>query len=510
MALTKAFWIKRSSDASSTSVDVESLLSMNDCLDAVYSYIQREMIANEKAVSRMDTKQQRNFTRKLIDQYVAAMKPMVRGFVTDTGMPEFNKLMNALHDELLNWGILTAAMEDPDISEIQGNDYKTIYVERSGKQTLYRNELTGQIISFNSAEDMLKIANKLLRFSEVSLSRNQALQGAMTMEGFRVAACDPSVAAPDKGNYGLEDKSPMFVIRKYGSKPPDLPMLIGFHSITLEQAEFLKILAKTGIPIVICGATGSGKTVLLQSILNNRVLTNRLAVVEDQSELNAHVRNPDGVDQSNTIQFEARPAPPNGNPPLTFPTFLNVTMQLLRMTPRIIVLGEMRTDEIVSQAITAAYTGHGLYSTIHAENVVDCVTRITTAIQSTSAGIPYDINMQKVCSAIPFIMSQQRLDDGSRKLLEFAEIEGTEIKDGKMVPKVNMLFKFIPDGEGIHPEDNKLHGDFYHMHRVSAKMEEKLKLKALTKQELNVLLAGPKDGEEPTICHFEEPATKEA
>lgn len=510
MALKKAFWIRRSSDATTSSLDIESMLSMDDCLDAVYTYIQRAMIENEKAVSRMDFKAQRRYTETLIDQYVADMKPVVAGFVTSAGVPQFNLLTNALRDELLDWGVLTSAMEDPEISEIQGNDYKTIYVERNGKQTLLTNPLTDEIVSFKSADDMLKITNKLLRFSEVSLSRNQALQGGMTIEGFRVAACDPSVDAPDKGAHGLEDKSPKFVIRKYGSKAPDLPMLIGYHSITVEQATFLKILAKTGIPIVICGATGSGKTVLLQSILNNRVLTNRVAVVEDQSELNAHVRNEDGVDMSNTIQFEARPTPPSGNPPLTFPTFLNVTMQLLRMTPRIIVLGEMRTAEIVSQAITAAYTGHGLYSTVHADNVVDCITRITTAIQSTSAGIPYEINMQKVCSAIPFILSQQRLDDGSRKLLEFAEIEGTEVVDGKVVPKVNMLFKFISDGMGLHPEDGKLHGDFYQLNHVSKKMEEKLKLKALTKEELDILLAGPEPGEDPWLCTFEEKKGAEA
>lgn len=503
MALTKSFWINRTKLDTTVNVDAESLLSMNDCLDAVYAYIQRELVLNEKAVSSMSFKEQRKYTEALIDQYVADMKPLVHGFVTDTGNPEFNLLATAIKDELLNWGILTSAMEDPDISEIQGNDYKTIYVERNGKQTLLTNPLTDEIVSFNSAEDMLKIANKLLRFSEVSLSRNQALQGAMTMEGFRVAACDPSVDAADKGENGLEAKSPKFVIRKYGSKPPDLQMLINYHSVTVEQARFLKVLAKTGIPIVICGATGSGKTVLLQSILNNRVKENRLAVVEDQSELNAHMRNEDGIDMSNTIQFEARPAPPNTVPPLTYPTFLNVTMQLLRMTPRTIVLGEMRTDEIITQAITAAYTGHGLYSTIHADSVLDCITRITTAIQSVSAGIPYEINMQKVCTAIPFIISVQRLDDGSRKMLEFAEIEGTEVINGKTVPKINILFKFVPDGLGLHEEDGMLHGDFYHINRVSKSMEERLKLKALTKEELSVLLDGPKQGESATLCTFE-------
>ena len=341
---------------------------------------------------------------------------------------------------------------------------------------------------------MLKIANKLLRFSEVSLSRNGALQGGMTREGFRVAVCDPSVAAPDKGENQLKDKSPMFVIRKYGSTPPSLEKLIGWHSVTIQQANFMKILAKTGLPIVICGATGSGKTVLLQSILNNRVPTRRLAVVEDQSELNARMRDENGIDKSNTIQFEARPTPPSGTAPLTFPTFSNVTMQLLRMTPRLIVLGEMRTDEIVSQAITAAYTGHGLYSTIHAENVEDCVTRMTKCVQATSNGTPWDVNMQTVCAAIPFIISQQRLDDGSRKMLEFSEIEGTIMKDGKLMPKVNTLFKFISDGQGIHPEDGKLHGEFYQINKLSSKMMERLKLKALTKDELNILLSGPEPG----------------
>lgn len=502
MSLTKSFWINRTKTEATESVDAESLLSMSDCLDAVYAFIQRELVLNEKAVSTMTFKEQRKYTEALIEQYVADMKPLVHGYVKKGNVPEFNLLVTALKDELLNWGILTAAMEDPEISEIQGNDYKTIYVERNGKQTLLTNPLTDEIISFNSAEDMLKIANKLLRFSEVSLSRNQALQGAMTMEGFRVAACDPSVDAADKSENGLEVKSPKFVIRKYGSKPPDLSMLINYHSITVEQARFLKILAKTGIPIIICGATGSGKTVLLQSILNNRVKENRLAVVEDQSELNAHMRNKDGVDMSNTIQFEARPAPPNTVPPLTYPTFLNVTMQLLRMTPRTIVLGEMRTAEIISQAIIAAYTGHGLYSTIHADSVSDCITRITTAMQSVSSGIPYEINMRQVCTAIPFIISEQRLDDGSRKMLEFSEIEGVDIINGEAVPKINTLFKFVPDGLGLH-EDGKLHGDFYHTSRVSKKMEDRLKLKALTKEELAVLLDGPREGEAPILCTFE-------
>lgn len=492
MALTKGFFTARRSESAGS--DLASCISFEQCVDILYSYINQCTLEQESTVENMNYAQVRKFTADCIVNYVSSKHPLVNGFVDETGRAEYGRLTKALTDEVLDWGVLTDAMQDPNVSEIQGNDYKSIYVEKNGKTDLLRSDITDKIITFESADDMLKIANKLLRFSEVSLSRNGALQGGMTREGFRVAVCDPSVAAPDKGENQLKDKSPMFVIRKYGSTPPSLEKLIGWHSVTIQQANFMKILAKTGLPIVICGATGSGKTVLLQSILNNRVPTRRLAVVEDQSELNARMRDENGIDKSNTIQFEARPTPPSGTAPLTFPTFSNVTMQLLRMTPRLIVLGEMRTDEIVSQAITAAYTGHGLYSTIHAENVEDCVIRMTKCVQATSNGTPWDVNMQTVCAAIPFIISQQRLDDGSRKMLEFSEIEGTIMKDGKLMPKVNTLFKFISDGQGIHPEDGKLHGEFYQINKLSSKMMERLKLKALTKDELNILLSGPEPG----------------
>lgn len=509
MSLNKSFFLsRRGVNANDDDVAVtENLIQLSSCIDTLYSYIQGEMINNEANVQVMTMQEQRNFTKELINQFVQKYMPKVEGFVRADGSLEVDRLTIALKDELLNWGILTTAMEDPNISEIQGNDYKSIYVERGGEQQLLRNPLTDEIISFSSAEEMLKIANKLLRFSEVSLSRNKALQGGMTIEGYRVAAVDPSVAAPDKADGGLEDKSPMFVIRKYGSRPPDLDFLRQtYHSITVEQQDFLTILARTGIPIVICGATGSGKTVLLQSILNNRIPTRRLAVVEDQSELNAHQRDENGVDHSNTIQFEARPAPPGTEVDLTYPTFLNVTMQLLRMTPRLICLGEMRTDEIVAQAITAAYTGHGLYSTIHADSVEDCVMRITSAVQAISSSIPFEINMRKVCSSIPFILSQQRLEDGTRKLLEFAEIEGVEYRDGALVPKINMLFKFVPDlSQRTSEDDRKTYGNFYQVGRLSNKMIEKLKLKSLTQHEMEILSSGPAPGEPPILCTFTRP-----
>lgn len=504
MALDKGFWFSRKSDQVSMDSSIESIMTLETCLDALYGYITAKMVENEKAVSTMTIKEQHRYTGELIGEFVAQKNPIVDGFVNkETGVTEPNRLIATLTNELLGWGILTDAMEDPEVSEIQVNDYKSIYVEMHGETQLLRDKFTGKHVCFESAEEALKIANKLLRFSEVSLSRSGALQGGMTMEGYRVAATDPSVQAPDKAEGGLEDKSPMMVIRKYGNEPPKLEKLIEWHSISVEQVEFMKALAKTGLPIVVCGATGSGKTVLLQAILNNRVLNRRLAIVEDQSELNAHVRDENGIDLSNTIQFEARPTPPSGEAPLTYPTFLNVVMQLLRMTPRTIVLGELRTAEIVSQAMTAAYTGHGLYTTIHANSVVDCITRMTKCVQEMSNGTPWNVNMQTVCTAVPFILSQQRLDDGSRRLLEFAEIVGTKIVDGQMVPDVNMLFEFISDpSRKRSDEDINIYGDFYQVGKISEGMAKKLALKALTKRELDVLLSGPAKGEAPILCTF--------
>lgn len=503
MAHSKMYWVKRTSKSSGTSAQVidTDAMSMDVCLDILYDRINKQSASDSVSLQEMSAADVREYTKQIIADYITKERPAVKGYVTSAGL-ELKKLAVALENEILDWGCLTDAMNDETISEIQGNDYKSIYVERKGVTEPYRNKITGKLITFKSPEDMQAVANKLLKASEVSLSRNFALQGGMTLEGYRVAAVDSSVAAPDKGDNAHEVKSPMFVIRKFSKHKYTLNDLIAFGSMSHQMARYIKVLAKAGLSVIVAGATGSGKTVLLQCLLDLRNKNKRTAVVEDQSELSAHFRDANGCDTSNTFQFEAKPVPPNSEVALSYPSFENIITQLLRMTPRIITLGEMRTSSIINLAMTAADTGHTLYTTIHAKSVRDCISRIAKAVQTEMPTIPYDIILETICRAVPFMLSQQRLDDGSRKLLEVSEIVGVHTVNGKVEPHINTLFKFVPDGQGLH-SDGKIHGNYVQVGRVSEGMREELALKALTKEELQILTEGPAAGESGVVGTFE-------
>lgn len=500
MGVKKDDWLKRIS-STDTVENSETLMSYDQCLDKVYAAISSANVENAELIDQMSPTQLYEYTRNLIQQTVAEKRFSVAGFVKD-GKAELNRLTTTLQSDITDYGPLTEAMHDESITEIQVNDYKTIYAEQHGETRLLVNSITNQPVVFKDDKELLKIANKLLRMQNVTLSTTKAIQGAMTVEGYRVAAVHPSAASPDKGEFSLKDKSAAIVIRKFSKNKLNLNDLIKFGSMTTEIAEFLRRIPQASLTTVVAGATGSGKTVLLQAFSDERPKEKRTFIVEDQSELNARMRNADGIDQSNTVQFEARPAPAGAKTDLSYPTFENLIIQALRMSPRLFILGEIRTNSVINQAVTAANTGHPFYTTIHAEDVYDTVTRIAMAVAAETPSIPYNVILDIVCKNVTFIISQQKLDDGSRKCLQLAEILGTEMVDGQMKPKVNMIFEFQGDGQGIH-EDGKIHGKYLQVGRISDTLKRKLYLKKLTKEDLDILTSGPAPGEDPIEGHFD-------
>lgn len=500
MGVKKSDWIKRRGSAEAVE-NTDASISYEKCLDMVYSAIAAANVEHADLIDQMSSGELYDYTRNLIQQVVAEKRFQVTGFIKD-GKAELNRLTATLQADITDYGPLTEAMRDESITEIQVNDYKTIYAEKHGETRLLVDGITNAPVTFKDPEELLKIANKLLRLQNVTLSTTKAIQGAMTVEGYRVAAVHDSAASPDKGDFAHAKRSPAIVIRKFSKNKLNLNDLIKFGSMTTEIAEFVRRIPQASLTTVVAGATGSGKTVLLQAFSDQRPKEKRTFIVEDQSELNARMRNHEGIDQSNTVQFEARPTPAGAKVDLSYPTFENLIIQALRMSPRLFILGEIRTNSVINQAVTAANTGHPFYTTIHAEDVYDTVTRIAMAVAAETPSIPYNVILDIVCKNITFIISQQKLDDGSRKCLQLAEILGTEMVDGQMKPKVNMIFEFQGDGQGIH-EDGKIHGKYMQVGRISDQLRKKLYLKKLTKEDLDILTSGPAPGEDPIEGHFD-------
>jgi len=120
--------------------------------------------------------------------------------------------------------------------------------------------------------------------------------------------------------------------------------------------------AKDGI-LLVCGATGSGKSSTMAAMMNwiNTHLDKHIVTIEDPIEYTF----PDG-----TCLFQQREIG------LDVPSFELAIKAVLRQNPDIILIGEMRDRETFETAISAAETGHLVLSTMHASTVAQSLTRL--------------------------------------------------------------------------------------------------------------------------------------
>jgi len=149
------------------------------------------------------------------------------------------------------------------------------------------------------------------------------------------------------------------VMRHIKSTVPTFEQL-GFGAT--EEALIRLAQAKDGI-LLICGATGSGKSSTMAAMLNwiNQNLDKHIVTIEDPIEYTF---------QDDKSLFQQREIG------LDVPSFELAIKAVLRQNPDIILVGEMRDRETFETAISAAETGHLVLSTMHAATVAQSLTRL--------------------------------------------------------------------------------------------------------------------------------------
>ena len=159
--------------------------------------------------------------------------------------------------------------------------------------------------------------------------------------------------------------------------------LEGIESLGFNEDNFNKLQKMIAEPngiILITGATGSGKSTTVYSILQvlNKKETN-IITVEDPIEMN--------IEGLNQVQV-------NSEIGLDFATVLR---SILRQDPNIILIGEIRDSETAKIAVRASITGHLVLSTIHTNNSLSTIERLL------------DMNVERylLSSALSGIISQK-------------------------------------------------------------------------------------------------------
>ena len=191
--------------------------------------------------------------------------------------------------------------------------------------------------------------------------------------------------------------------------------LKGLESLCFNDINYKKILKMIGEPngiILVTGATGSGKSTTVYSLLQ-RLNTEdvNLITVEDPVEME--------LEGMNQVQV-------NSEIGLDFATVLR---SILRQDPNVIMIGEIRDSETAQIAVRASITGHLVLSTIHTNNSLSTIERL----------LDMDVERYLLSSALEGIISQKlarRLCEKCRKIREtndyeknlFRTILGLEVK----------------------------------------------------------------------------------
>ncbi|HEX8116308.1 MAG TPA: GspE/PulE family protein [Pyrinomonadaceae bacterium] len=132
--------------------------------------------------------------------------------------------------------------------------------------------------------------------------------------------------------------------------------VVGFLSRDLK--DFRRYIAEPYGMVLVTGPTGSGKTTTLYAALNEiRNEEDKIITIEDPVEYQLH-----GITQ----------IPVNEKKGLTFARGLR---SILRHDPDKIMVGEIRDNETAQIAIQSALTGHLVFTTVHANNVIDVIGR---------------------------------------------------------------------------------------------------------------------------------------
>ena len=178
--------------------------------------------------------------------------------------------------------------------------------------------------------------------------------------------------------------------------PARIPTLQSLHlPATLERLA----QARQGL-VLITGSTGSGKTSTLAALVDliNNTRCDHVVTIEDPIEYVHANRN------SIVEQIEVGHDTPD---------FANAVRSILRQSPDVILVGEMRDPETIATALTASETGHLVLSTMHTNDTSQAVSRILDSFPAANQG---QIR-QQLSLALLSIVAQQLLptaDGGGR------------------------------------------------------------------------------------------------
>jgi pilus assembly protein CpaF len=306
--------------------------------------------------------------------------------------------MEVIAAELRGLGPLQPFAHDPAVTDIFVNGPHSVWVDRG--RGLERAE-----IHFDSEEAVRSLAARLIAAAGRRLDESSPCVDVRVAGGYRVHAVLQPVSMAGT----------LLSIRIRRERVFGLDELESSGTVLPEQRGVLEAIAASDASYLVSGATGTGKTTLLSTVLGLSRPEERIVLVEDAAELNP--------DHPHVLGLEARHGNLEGMGAIDL---AELVRQALRMRPDRLIVGECRGAE-VRELLTALNTGHSGAGTIHANSAGSVAARL--AALGALAGLSAEATALQAASALDCVVHLARIPAGRR----VASIAHVSEREGRLV-----------------------------------------------------------------------------
>ena len=187
----------------------------------------------------------------------AGLRAAVAGALGEDGVrlsePGLTAVVRAIDDELTGLGPLAPLLADPLVTDVMVNGPTEVWVERAG--TMER-----AAVRFASAAAVAALVQRVVAPLGLRVDESRPWVDARLPGGERFHAVLPPLA-PD---------GPVVTIRTFARRRLELRDLIDRGALDVATARLLEAMVAAGIAIAVSGATGTGKTTLLNMLKRHR------------------------------------------------------------------------------------------------------------------------------------------------------------------------------------------------------------------------------------------------
>lgn len=301
------------------------------------------------------------------------------------------KMNQLLRDEpftyFTGYHILEPLIKDKEISDIKIISYDKIRVKRLGKRE-------DSEICFESPQELKQFTEFIAAKNQVSVSRAHAMQSFTDKTGSKDFILRFNISQSIINSVD----TPYIHIRKIPKEKPSLKDLQELGMLTREHADYLRKQVKKGY-VLIAGKGASGKTTLLNALLDEIPKDRSVLVIQENEELFSKVH-PDMMFQHILEQ--------KGESKVRY-GLKELSINALLLDLDYIVIGEIKGGEAL-YFLNAAYTGHLGLATVHGQDGVAALYKLADYVKYESDYSQEEIKKMLGCISTVCFMKDFRLE----------------------------------------------------------------------------------------------------